>query len=100
MTTLARLQRWYALQCNGDWEHPFGLKIETLDNTGWSVEINLTDADLEGMPFAEVSDLDPEADWIRCSVEDGEFQGAGGASMFETILGHFLDWAEGVSPDG
>ena len=30
-----RLQKWYKSQCNGDWEHSFGIKIETLDNPGW-----------------------------------------------------------------
>jgi len=28
------LQEWYLEQCNGDWEHEFGIKIETLDNPG------------------------------------------------------------------
>jgi hypothetical protein len=98
MTTLARLQRWYASQCNGDWEHYAQVKIETVDNPGWRVKIDLVDTDLEGVPFAEISNLEPETDWIRCWVEDGQFQGAGGAPMFEAILAHFLDWAEGVTP--
>jgi Immunity protein 53 len=100
MTTIARLQRWYLSQCDGDWEHYSQVKIDTLDNPGWRVAINLMDTALEGMPFAEVSDLEPEADWIRCWIEGGQFQGAGGAGMLETILGHFLDWAESISSDG
>ena len=26
------LQSWYQSQCDGDWEHEFGIRIETLDN--------------------------------------------------------------------
>ncbi|GHB54781.1 hypothetical protein GCM10010331_48120 [Streptomyces xanthochromogenes] len=32
---LDRLQSWYSAQCNGDWEHEWGIKIDTLDNPGW-----------------------------------------------------------------
>jgi len=39
MTSLAnvmeRIQDWYRRQCDGDWEHSYGVKIETLDNPGW-----------------------------------------------------------------
>jgi hypothetical protein len=32
---LNELQVWYGAQCNGSWEHTYGIKIETLDNPGW-----------------------------------------------------------------
>ncbi len=35
---LSRLQRWYSAQCDGDWEHGLGVRIETLDNPGWMVQ--------------------------------------------------------------
>ncbi len=37
MNTLTWIQKWYAKHCNGDWEHFYGVKIETVDNPGWSV---------------------------------------------------------------
>ncbi|OAX48412.1 hypothetical protein gpAD87_09590 [Paenibacillus sp. AD87] len=43
MNTLKWLQNWYLENCNGDWEHSYGVKIDTVDNPGWSVEIDLTD---------------------------------------------------------
>lgn len=36
-----RLNRWFATQCNGDWEHMNGVKIETTDNPGWWVRIEI-----------------------------------------------------------
>jgi hypothetical protein len=32
---LQRLQQWYRAQCNGDWEHSYGVMVDTLDNPGW-----------------------------------------------------------------
>ena len=37
---LEALQHWYESQCDGDWEHEFGVKIGTLDNPGWMVDIS------------------------------------------------------------
>lgn len=33
------LQEWYIQNCDGDWEHCYGIKIGTLDNPGWSIDI-------------------------------------------------------------
>ncbi|MGW1432997.1 Imm53 family immunity protein [Streptomyces sp. NPDC002431] len=41
------LQGWYSAQCDEDWEHEWGVRINTLDNPGWSVRIDLEDTDLE-----------------------------------------------------
>jgi hypothetical protein len=31
---LKRLQDWYVSQCDGGWEHTYGISIDTLDNPG------------------------------------------------------------------
>ena len=41
MDILQDLAKWYTAQCNGEWEHSCGLKIDTLDNPGWIVTIDL-----------------------------------------------------------
>jgi hypothetical protein len=38
---LPRLQRWYHSQSDGTWEHASGVRIETLDNPGWSLKVDL-----------------------------------------------------------
>lgn len=45
------LQTWYASQCDGGSEHAFGITIETLDNPGWTLKVQLTDTKLEGATF-------------------------------------------------
>jgi hypothetical protein len=90
---LAELQRWYDAQCDGDWEHEFGVRIATLDNPGWSVDIDLEGTPLETRPFAEIKDMSAERDWYICRVTEGKFRGDGGPLMLGRILRAFLDWA-------
>lgn len=52
---LDRLQSWYAQQCDDVWEHSHGIKIDTSDNPGWIVEIDLTGTECLGHTFQEVS---------------------------------------------
>ena len=42
MSELERLQRWYADQCDGEWEHGHGITVETVDNPGLCLSIDLT----------------------------------------------------------
>jgi hypothetical protein len=49
MNALQWLQVWYKSQCNGDWEHQHGIKINTLDNPRWDLKIDIYNTDLEGL---------------------------------------------------
>jgi hypothetical protein len=66
MSVLADIQKWYASNCDGDWEHSFGIVIETLDNPGWSVTIDLKDTNLEGKTFETFQNEVSEEQWIHC----------------------------------
>jgi hypothetical protein len=96
MDTLRRLQTWYANQCNGDWEHTYGVKIDTLDNPGWTLEVDLAETALEHRSFEKVSwgDAEEDAEWLHCRVESGKFHGACGSSQLGVMLEVFLVWAE------
>jgi hypothetical protein len=37
MSCIERIQKWYLEQCNGDWEHSYGIEITTMDNPGWYI---------------------------------------------------------------
>ncbi len=49
MDSMQRLVQWWRAQCDGEWEHEFGITIETMDNPGWLVKIDLsyTNADVQ-----------------------------------------------------
>jgi hypothetical protein len=99
MSALQDLQGWYSSQCNGIWEHSYGVRIGTLDNPGWSIEIELTDTKLMNKAFSvhtygvHEHSADSGNDWIHCKVEDNKFIGNGGPAKLEEILNVFLSWA-------
>ena len=103
-STMNRVQNWYLSNCDGDWEHEFGISIDSLDNPGWWVKIDLRGTGLEHARFSELSyGVAGEAgidgnEWLVCKVVDGRFDGAGGPTKLEEILLVFLDWAEEANP--
>lgn len=88
------LNEWYKFNCNGDWEHGYGIKIETLDNPGWSIDINLYDTELEGQVFENIVIDKGEDDWYFCKVENNIFKGQGDPNKLMKILEIFVTWAE------
>lgn len=90
---LSRLEAWYAAQCDGTWEHQHGVRIETIDNPGWRVEINLTGTPLQGQVLDDTAVDRSETDWLRYRVRDGQFEGFGGARNLNELLHTFLVWA-------
>ncbi|GAB2531518.1 immunity 53 family protein [Rufibacter soli] len=87
---LERIQDWYRNNCDGDWEHGFGIKITTVDNPGWSVEIELQDTALENAEFSQQYDNGDE-DWLFIGVKDGKFTGAGDPDKLNEIFRIFLE---------
>jgi immunity protein 53 of polymorphic toxin system len=88
--TLAGLCEWYAAQCDGNWEHELGVVIDTIDNPGWSVKIDLRGTASEGKEFPKIKTNNGHNDWVLCSVKDAKFIGAGDPSKLGLILDHFL----------
>jgi len=97
---LKALEGWYADHCDGDWEHQCGLRIDTLDNPGWSVDIDLAGTALAGRVLVGRLEERSEDDWVVCSVESDVFRGRGGPRNLREILNRFLGWSGGVNPGG
>lgn len=90
MEILNEIQDWYNSCCNGEWEHDFGIKIGTIDNPGWSVEINLTATKNENVEFEDIKIERDENDWVHCSVKNNIFFGYGGPKNLRGILEIFI----------
>ncbi len=93
---LSRLNGWYAAQCDGDWEHKYGITIETLDNPGWRMRI-----DLAGTPLLDRADFshnenehDPQQ-WMVLRKDGDVFEGAGAPGTLDAIIAGFLKWEDG-----
>lgn len=93
MAPLHYLQSWYLAQCNGEWEHVRGVIIETLDNPGWLVTIDLIQTALEDRAMIPIREERSQNDWLSCSVESNQFRGYGDAGKLEAICGVFQTWA-------
>lgn len=91
---LARLQQWYSRHCDASWEHQYGICIETLDNPGWRLEVDLAGTPLLLVAFTDLSVERTTTDWVRCRVQDGKFEGFGGPENLRELLLSFLKWAE------
>ena len=88
------LMNWYKSNCDGDWEHMFGVKIGTLDNPGWSIDVNLEDTELENKNFENFEIDDGDKNWLFCFVEDDVFKGRGDPDKLEKMIEIFKNWAE------
>jgi hypothetical protein len=95
---LQQLQAWCEDQAGAEWDRGAGIRIETIEDPGWRVHIDLRGTGLEFRDFSEVRDLCPGDGWLHCRVRSGCFEGCGGPFMLEQILDRFLDWARADSP--
>ena len=96
MDDLTWLTRWYASACDGKWEHSYGVKLDTIDNPGWHLSIDLRNTQWEDLPFERI-ESDDQADenhWYLCRVLDSKFDGVGGAYSLTAIVRVFRDWVE------
>lgn len=94
MNVLKWLENWYFENCDGDWEHSKSVKIVTLDNPGWAIDIYLEGTSLENKNFKILDIERTDLDWIYCSVSDNIFKGNGGANNLEELLSIFQAWSE------
>ncbi len=94
VSELEELQAWFSAQCDGDWEHQQGIRIESLDNPGWRLSIDLVDTELEERSFETVEEnYDDESNWMRCWLSKSKFEVACGPARLSDALRVFLDWA-------
>ena len=75
------LQRWYGSQCDGDWEHEWGVAIATLDNPGWSVKIDLEETDLADREYPRPQVVRSEHDWVMAWTSGKVFHAAWGRQL-------------------
>lgn len=94
MSMIDWLNEWYKNNCNGDWEHCYGIIIQTCDNPGWVIEIELMETDLENVSFNKIQKEISDNEWICCTVENNVFRGSGSIDKFEEILIVFKRWTE------
>lgn len=94
MYILQWICEWFKENCDGDWEHQFGIKIQTIDNPGWNVTIDVSDTILEKLEidyqFVETDD----ENWYGIKMIDGKFNAFGDPTKLEFLLNKFKELVE------
>lgn len=87
--------QWYESQCDGEWEHGFGPSINTIDNPGWRLKIDLAGTGWDGRTLERINhNYEHETQWWTCWVEDNHFHGAGGPLQLGVMIDAFKSWTE------
>jgi hypothetical protein len=84
------ISKWFLQQCDGDWEHEHGIKIETLDNPGWYITIDLQFTSLESLVIEEKAD-NSDDDWYFLEINNNQFKAAGDPMKLNLILNKFVE---------
>ncbi len=93
MNAFEFLTHWYQSQCDGEWEHEYGVKIETIDNPGWLVRIDLVFTNLEDIETEGESVENGPGDWYLYSIKNNVFTASGDPDKLERILDIFRTFA-------
>jgi hypothetical protein len=89
------LMAWYRSQCDGDWEHQNGVRIGTIDNPGWSLDVDLAETPHAGRSVPQKLIERSEDDWIFAEVKDDVFRARGGPGNLSEMIKLFAAFVEG-----
>lgn len=87
---IALLQEWYAAQCNGDWEHSYGVKIDTLDNPGWILKVDLRETEWEDLSVSLVRTFVADNNWMQYEVAGSCFTACGDVGKLVSMIEQFI----------
>ena len=93
-SAISELEEWYASRCDGDSEHSYGIKIDTLDNPGWRLQIDLNSTEKQDSVMDQVKINRSDTDWIVYWVEKRAFHIACGPKNLSEALAIFVRWFE------
>ncbi|EJP17927.1 hypothetical protein LEP1GSC080_4809 [Leptospira interrogans str. FPW2026] len=98
-TMFSWLIEWYQSQCDGDWEHEYGIAINTNGDRGWQIKIEVNFTELDGVEVAHTLNQKGEDDWYSFSLKDGKFLAEGDSKKLPIILEKFKEiWTTNAEP--
>ncbi len=92
MDNIQWLSIWFQKYCDGEREQQYGIDIQTLDNPGWSVKIDLHDTPFSCIPFTQVEREWEVNHWISCFVRNECFWGFCGMDDLNETINIFKEW--------
>jgi Immunity protein 53 len=92
-SVLDEIQSWFRDQCNGEWEVENRVYVESLDNPGWHVKVDIQGSSIENRQFEDLRIKRTKDNWVYCQIEEHFFHAYGGALNLPELLYIFLEWA-------
>lgn len=98
--SMSELDDWFVDQCDGDWEHGFGISISTFDNPGWGIDVQLDGTYLQDVSFEEIDKyvIENGDDYLQCAKVSDEgrivFRGRCYAGRLNEMIDIFMNWAK------
>ncbi|MFG2900364.1 immunity 53 family protein [Streptomyces zaomyceticus] len=89
ISALKVLQQWYESACDGDWEHSYGVRIETTDNPGWILVVDLARTALQGRT-CDMEDESVDGSWMSVKSDGTEFVAACDPGSLERAIEYFI----------
>ena len=74
------IEKWYVENCDGDWEHNNGIKIDTLENPGWSIIIDLKGTKYFKENIEKVVAENDNNVWYSYHIDSGKFMAFGSST--------------------
>lgn len=94
MEILNWIEKWFLSQCDGGWEHSYSIKIESLDNPGWGLTIDIAETVLHNLIIPYKLIENSANDWYGIKVENQVFEAYGDPMKLEFLLLEFKKIAE------
>ncbi|WP_315814785.1 immunity 53 family protein [Paraflavitalea speifideaquila] len=91
---LTWLQEWYESHCDSEREHEYGITINTIDNPGWYITIDLAFTKLESIELEGGTVENGEDDWYFYKINNKQYKASGDCSKLEFLLLKFREIVE------
>jgi hypothetical protein len=88
------IQNWYTSQCDGEWEHEYGVTINTVSNPGWYITIDLAFTKLENVELDVGTIENGESDWYFYAIKNKQYKASGDSRKLEFLLLKFKEITE------
>lgn len=89
------LQRFFLSNCDGEWEHERGCKIESMSDPGWIFQFDLTGTPHDRKALEELEDRTGPLVWLKCKVENGVFEAQCSPKRLNECIDILRDLVEG-----
>lgn len=89
------LQNWFYVQCDGNWEHEYSVRIETIDNPGWNIEIDLPIQISDSITPQEWQLFELSNDnWVGYRIDNNIFSASGDPKKLNLMILIFKELVE------